>query len=223
MRDGDRQVRLGEVGGIGDGSSRGGFDPHSVIHAEVAPGERLVWWGRPDKAAYVKVSGPARMFGLIFGGVGLVWVIGAGAFGFSVGHNAGEWWVAVLLPLTGLPFVLFGAVMLLMPGRRALGTVYGLTDRRAVVVESRWPRRSRDVKSYSPKELGAMEVAELPDGRGSVIFERVDKGYKVNGQTVLLPRGFLGVPDVARVAAKVRELAARTKKRPAESAVAAEE
>jgi len=89
----------------------------AVMAPLLAPGETLLWSGRPAPGLYAWNNGA----GLIV--VGLM--VASGAFVFS-------WWAVVL--------VLAGALGVGLALRRKAETVrYGLTDRRAIIAWS-WPR-----------------------------------------------------------------------------------
>jgi hypothetical protein len=191
-----------------DGELRAGFDPQAVLRTELGPGEKIVWWEQPDERAYARMSGPLRKFGLIFTGIAAGWMGLALVMSQLMIHfgKGVPWWVG-LFPVGGVPFLVVGLLILRQPVRRARETVYGLTDRRAIVSESAWPKRSRVVRSYEPGKLTNPDLEVRDDGTGSLVFERVDSGVVANGQRLLAPCGFVGVGDVRRVQGLVRVLA----------------
>jgi hypothetical protein len=187
----------------------GGFDAQAVLRTEMQPGERLVWWGQPDARVIAAVEPALRQGGIVMTVVSVL-TMAAGAVMVPLvvaQHGVVHWWLGALAPLGVAPVLIAGVVLLRRPGKRARETVYGLTDRRAIVVESGWPLRVKVVRSYGPERLAAIEV-ELTGGEaGSVVFERVPGSYSVNNTPVLTPRGFIGIERARKVEAMVRTLA----------------
>jgi hypothetical protein len=193
--------------------SGAGFDAQGVVRAELQPGEKLAWWAQPDERAFCHLVGPLRMFGQMFTGFAVVSLL----FGVAVTQavywsGSGMPWYGMLAPLFCVPFIGAGLLLLRQPRRRARETVYGLTDRRAIVVASLYPIRKTVVRSYGPEQLGAIEIEVFEDGMGSVVFERAPD-ETIRGRTpTYAPRGFIGIADVRRVEGMVRRLAGSVKR-----------
>ena len=98
-----------------------------------------------------------------------------------------------------VPF-LFVACMILSPMVAyvsALGTIYVITDKRAMIINlSRFPRST---ESYSKFESGDLSVNELPHRSGDLFFAK--KSVRSNNNVFRTVRvGFLGISDVRDVA-----------------------
>lgn len=170
-----------------------------ALKRELEPGENLVWKAAPDSKAFSRGQKGLRVFGMIFGGFALFWMGGAYAM-ISFSSKSGP---PSFFPLFGLPFLIIGCVMTFGTGwaarRRAARSVYGLTPRRAIVIEGNWNDAVRNVYSYKPAKLDSMSKTERPDGGGDLVFEEVYAGYSQNKRRVYRPRGFLGIADVHSV------------------------
>jgi hypothetical protein len=180
-------------------------EPLAVARRELAPGERLVWADRRRRPA--RRRWPRLVFGLIFGGAALAWIVAA----LQSGGQAGGF-----LPLLGVPFLLLGIALAVgwLPRRGRRATVYAITDRRLLIIEDGSVRR---VRSLMPDEILTLERRERPDGSGDLVFrnERVvrdDLRLRRDGppnQTFIRRRaGFFDIPEVRRVEAAVQALRA---------------
>src|SRR4051794_13692177 len=90
-------------------------DIGAALTRELAPGEALLWSGRPDPARMRKQFGiwlfavPWTVFALVWTGLALsIWLVGPAAGAF-------RWGFGIAMPLFGIPFVLVGLFMLRMP------------------------------------------------------------------------------------------------------------
>ena len=170
-----------------------------ALKRELEPGENLVWKAAPDSKAFSRGLKGLRVFGMIFGGFALFWMGGAFAM-IAASNKSGP---PMFFPLFGLPFLIIGFVMKFGTGwaarRRAARSVYGLTPRRAIVIEGSWQNGDRKVFSYKAQKLDSMSKVERPDGGGDLVFEEVYAGYTQNKRRVYRPRWFLGVADVHSV------------------------
>ncbi|NUT70917.1 hypothetical protein [Pseudarthrobacter sp. C4D7] len=102
-------------------------DPRSRILPLLRQGERLLWTGRPDPQ--VRFTGADAFlvpFSVLWGGFAIFWEV-------MVVTTAKQ----PFFLLWGIPFVLVGLYIIfgrfIVKKRRKLRTVYGLTDRRAIV------------------------------------------------------------------------------------------
>lgn len=134
-----------------------------VLLQELAPGERLLWAGRPRQGVrLVPADAYLIPFGVIFTVVPLVIAIvllvtGGGA--------------VLIEAIQGLAALLTIGVYLLggrffLDARRRAHTFYGLTDRRALLVEARG-RRTTSIQLGSAEP---MELIEAGEGRGTIRF-----------------------------------------------------
>jgi hypothetical protein len=154
------------------------------IASELEPGERLVWTGHPDARAVFRK---------------LLWLIWVGGPVVAIAAwFAHDFLVAQFAVLAGLALLLGPGVAALMARR----TIYGLTDRRALILS-----KSIGHRALSSVDLSAadkrVETLQGEGGGGTVLF--------VSG---LAPRrrytdytgkfGFWDVPDAAQVAAVVQ-------------------
>jgi len=82
---------------------------------------------------------------------------------------------------------------------RTGGTLYALTDRRAIIWVPEDRRGTVAVHSFRPGQVGRVHRIERPDGSGDVIFALSrDVGYPFT------PEGFKGIAGVRRVEEQVR-------------------
>src|SRR5262245_24828841 len=98
------------------------------LQGQLAPGERLLWSGRPQGGIKFNATDAYRIpVSFLFTGVSLVWTI------LAIAAGSGFMFV-----LTGLPFLLFGLYMNFgrfpLDARRRNRTYYALTDRRIIIV-----------------------------------------------------------------------------------------
>ena len=109
---------------------------HRTAYSQLQPGERLLWCGRPDPRREAAATLTNSLLALPWTAFSLFWMWGASDFGrgsFAT-RSAGE----LLFPLFGLPFLIFGLVMMCAPYfayRRAQQRFYAVTDNRVLVIE----------------------------------------------------------------------------------------
>jgi hypothetical protein len=144
-----------------------------TVERELEPGERVAWAGQPDPRRYARGSWGIALFGIPWTAFAVFWVAMASGILWGNG-NAGNGPPLVFrigFPLFGVPFVLVGLGMLSAPywaRRSAAGTVYAVTDKRAIAFEAGF--RSRTVKSYHPADLRQISRVERDDGSGDLIL-----------------------------------------------------
>lgn len=185
----------------------------ALIDAELRPGERIVWVGRPIPARFARGSGLTLLFGIPWVGMAIVWIVFAGLefFGQSSGdQSAGDQVFKLLWFLGGLPFGLIGFGILYYPlwkRRQARKTAYVITDRRAILFENRWGDMA--VRSFEAGQLGELRRVQNPDGSGDLIFSR-DWRTDSDGEQQSTDIGFLAIAEVKSVEDMIRALTART-------------
>jgi hypothetical protein len=171
----------------------------SILRRELLPGERLLWSARP---APHKLRGVFMIwfFAIPWTAFALFWEAMAFLPWIASTHTpAGiTWSFGIIFPLFGLPFIAVGLGMLWMPfkvQRKAVQTIYGLTDRRMLRVSA---GKQRDSASVLFHQMGPIDVSATADGYGNL---RIQTGSSrdSDGDRVTERFEVLGVPDVARL------------------------
>ena len=157
----------------------------AVIEAELEPGERLVWTGQSDaRAVFRKLRW-------------LIWV--GGPVAGIAGWFARDSIAAQFVLLAGLALLLGPAVAALM----ARGTIYGLTNRRALVVSTSIGHRALTSVDLSVAD-DVVELLEGEGGSGAVLFvSGLPRRRRYTDYTGKF--GFWDVPNAAQVAAIVQK------------------
>ena len=142
------------------------FNVDQAISAEIAPGERLLWSGRPAGGILFHRGDVFLIpFSLLWAGFAIFWEITAAR------SRAGAFF-----SLWGLAFVLIG--LYFVAGRFIVDawqrgqTAYGLTNQRAIIV-SRALGGGRRVKSLPLRALSEVTLSERPDGSGTITLGQV--------------------------------------------------
>ena len=165
-------------------------DPALRTRAELRPGERLLWAGAPEPAAYgMQVGVP----GAVMGAVWLAFVIFWGVAAISQEDGPSAW----LLALFGAPFILAGLWMLTQPfwlQGEARRTAYAITSERALILE---PRKMRSVAFG---QMNVLERRDRPDGSGSLYFTE-ERVHGRKGRIRVRKVGFIAVRQVREVEA----------------------
>ena len=136
------------------------WDYPGLVRAEVRPGERLLWGGRPRPGLRLQRSDLATIpFSVFFFGFSLFWFWSASGGGRSISPFS----------LFGLPFILIGLYMLIgrffLDAYRRQHTYYGLTDQRLLTVSDAFGRKSTAVSLHNLPSL-SLEVGG--DGYGTI-------------------------------------------------------
>ena len=175
----------------------------ALVQAELQPGEGVRWLGQPVPARFARAALPAVLFAIPWTAFALFWIWGAA----QTTCNAPSL-EARLFPLFGIPFVGVGLGLFASPWwalRRARGTVYLVTDRRAVVLAGRWPG-GVSVRSFEPEKLVDLRREQRADGSGDLVFgQDVLVGNRGSRRTV--DYGFIAVENVREAEEFVRALA----------------
>ena len=161
------------------------------------PGETLVWHGRPDKDRLVRRQYGWCFFAGAFLGLSLIWAWGSAQRGTIV-----SLFVALLFALTGLAVVV-GKGREVMAARK---TRYLVTDRRAVILID---RKVPEIQSFAPKDIGPIEIKNVKDGAGDVVFSHLEKFVDFVGRR-REHTGFIGVAEPHKAEQALAALAAKT-------------
>ena len=164
-----------------------------LLQRELAPGECVLWQGRPSLLTRVWTSVGTLFFGVVFLTVFFgTWAVSRSVDGRQVPSPDAGW------DFFHIIFFLLGASMLAAPlwawwvARR---TIYAVTDRRAIIIEA---PHQRTIYSFADERLASFVRRESWRGRGDIIFEqKVTTGPK--GRTTIHEVGFFGLPDVRRI------------------------
>jgi hypothetical protein len=170
-----------------------------AAQAELQPGERLQWAGRPSAAALARSQLWGSLVGVPVVAFAVFWTamafrdVSAADTPFGIGHF---FW------LFGCVFIAVGLWQVLAAPRamlRARLFVYGVTDRRVFIVA-----RGR-TRSWRPADLGQLNRRDRADGFGDIEF-RSDADRVTRAQTAPLDRGLYGVARVREVEALIMKL-----------------
>ena len=150
------------------------------------PGERLLWWGRPQRLTPTQAEWCQLAMGLLWGIVTIVVPVAKheplSLFGWAVGVG-------------GVVF-LWGAVFVGVRARRSV--TYVVTDRRILLVD----RFSGKTRASAYAGTLPPPVARIrPDGSGTIVFRRTRGFGSVPSlaSVPLLVSGLVAVPEAGRV------------------------
>jgi len=88
--------------------------------------------------------------------------------------------------------------------KKAKGTVYVLTDKRAIVLEGGW---RTNIRSFGPAQLRDLSRTQRADGSGDIVFKsEISCDVQSNNRSVKAI-GFFGIDSVKEVEDKIREVA----------------
>jgi hypothetical protein len=164
----------------------------AAVRPELAAGERLLWTGRPDivRLAWLR-GGKTALFAIPWTAFSLLWT--GMAWLFSAGREDSAVFFRVAM-VVGPLFVLFGLwlfVTSLIKVFAVGGTLYALTDRRAMIV-----RRGGHVRSFGAGELGSLY--RRGTRRGDIVFSGAlprGSGDPQARAGHLTDYGFFGIAD----------------------------
>jgi hypothetical protein len=174
----------------------------SLVDAELAKGERIVWVGQPIPFRLALSGVPIALFGIPFTLMALFCIGVAGGIGGQGPVSPPPFFL-----LVGIPFVLVGLSLLLSPFwmyLKASRTVYAITDRRALSIERDILGRVV-VRSFEPQNLAVLSRTQRADGSGNLVFQREYRREGQQGRFVDI--GFFAIPNVKEVEDHIRELA----------------
>jgi len=178
------------------------------VERELEANEQIEWMEMPIPRFFTPTATGAFLFGIPWTAFALFWTASA-AWGTLHTEGAG---IFNAFPLFGVPFILIGFGLLSSPlwaYRRALGTVYVITDRRAITFDG---GRTSTVRSYPPDRLQDVYRKERKDGTGDVIIAR--RAWRdSDGDRQTEELGFLRVRDAKGVETLLRRLADQVRRR----------
>ena len=216
--------------------------PVDLLRGELSRGETLRWSGTPSARAFRARVASRTSFGVIFALFGLVWMGVAtlilampesGVARNSRASRAGSTMnpepkhrrpptsaEKIFIPAFGSIFVVTGGVMAglsFKESARARRTAYGVTDRRAIILEA--SRKGVEVESYEGEDLTSIRKKYHKDATGDLVFAAVRRGKRTvrwehNGHPHST-QGFYGVREPRQVARLLEDLS-RGKQAPPE-------
>ncbi len=169
------------------------------VAAQLPPGEQTIWVGRPAPGRFIRRFGAELvLFVILWILFATFWLAGAlGRFRSGTGFTS----ESVVIPL--ILVITFLCAPLLRRWRKARGTTYAITDRRALILEGgKWERIS--LREFAPRMLPGLRRIQNRDGSGDLIFERSEPVGR-GGQASAI--GFLAIPRVREVERLLRQLA----------------
>lgn len=172
------------------------------VKAELDQSERLLWIGRPiDRAA------PLGRGFAVFAAIDAIAWVGAALATLSIrrrgwGHGDAAGAVTLALAVAGMLSCGLALFLLLRRStrRRLAGTLYALTDRRAILWQPSARGGGVEVHSFGRGAAKRVHRVEYPDGSGDVVFQQ-----STEMDALGTPRGFEKVAEVVRVERLVRE------------------
>ena len=162
-------------------------EAQQIIHAELDPGESILWAGKPKQGTVFRGSDFFMIpFSLLWGGFAIVWEIMAVAM-IHKAEKVPDGFV-YLFPLFGIPFVAIGLYMIfgrfIYDSKRRSKTFYGVTNERAIIVSGLF---RKNVKSLSLKAISDLSIDEKSNNRGTILF-----GQESPMMSVFMGGGFPG-------------------------------
>jgi hypothetical protein len=133
-------------------------NPADVVSRELSSDERLLWSGRPPGGLVLRRGDIFLIpFSLLWAGFAVFWEVGVLLSGGPVFMLVfGGFFVVIGLYIVAGRFA--------VDARRRAGTVYGLTDRRAIIITG------GRVQSVDLRNLGDVTLRERPDGSGTLVL-----------------------------------------------------
>lgn len=174
------------------------------IDRELDAGEVLRWFEQPLPRFFTPQSVAHFLSGILFTGFAVFWMYNA--VGSEIPDLREGIKIDHIFALWGIPFVLVGFWMLVSPLRewlKAFRTVYLITNKRAISIESGWVIT---IRNYRPAQLKNLYRKERRDGTGDVVITtRIRKGNNNNSWTEEI--GFMNVRNPKEVERLLQQLA----------------
>ena len=178
--------------------------PHDLrekVDRELEPSKHVQWLQMPVPRYFTTGSTSAFLFGIPWTAFAIFWTVSA-AWGTS---KTGGFGLFRAFPLFGVPFILIGLGMLSSPlwaYRKALRTIYVVTDRRAITFDG---GRTTTIRSYPADRLADVYRKERKDGTGDVIIAR--RAWRDSeGDRQSEELGFLRIRDPKTVETMLKKL-----------------
>jgi hypothetical protein len=171
------------------------------VNRELKPMEKIRWIEQPIPRYFTPRAKAYFLFGIPWTAFIIFWILGASVSWWAKGGGGSG-----VMTVFGIPFLLIGLGLLSSPlwaYRRALKTIYVITDRRAITFGG---GSSTTINSYPPEKLKDVYRKEHKDGTGDVIilrheWQNSDDQYRVEEV------GFLRVRDPQGVERILKKLA----------------
>jgi hypothetical protein len=158
-----------------------------AITRRLAKGEKLIWWARPIASGLARHElGFQTFFGVFFAGFAIFWM--------TMAYRAPG-----LFFLFGFLFVGVGLWMVTAPLRAywtASSTIFGLTDKRALIV------KGSKATGYPLEHIAFVETESGADGRGNVLFLNESASplpWGGNTGQMMRKGGFIAIADAERI------------------------
>jgi hypothetical protein len=139
---------------------------HDRVDQELESGERVLWMDMPIPIYFTPAGLGYFLFSIAFTAFAILWIVLC-VFVIPQGEDGPP---SLGFTLFSTPFILAGLVMLTSPlraYRRALRTMYVITDRRAITFSGGF---SSTIRSYPPSKLQNVHRREKKNGSGDVLF-----------------------------------------------------
>ena len=174
-------------------------DPAIELSSRLQADEKLLWSGRPLGGFRFQSADLLLVpFSLMWGGFAIFWEWSV------VSHVGADRGPPLFFALWGIPFVLVGLYLIVgrffVDARRRESTIYGLTNRRALIISGIFGRYERSAMLAATPEIGIKETAAR---RGTITFGTVpfaflaDSGWP--GTASRLPPRFEEIEDARTV------------------------
>jgi len=150
-------------------------DMNRLIERHLAPGEQVIWSGRPAQGLMLRPGDAITIpYSILWAGFAFFWETSV------ILSHAG------LFALLGVPFVLTG--LYITVGRffydayQRSQTVYAVTDERVMFVQG---RDGNNVRSFALLSLGDMSLKEGKERRGTIYFGPEEAAWSGRSRQVL--------------------------------------
>jgi len=167
-----------------------------AITALLAPGETILWHGRPRPYVFMVRGLPNLAYGVTWSVLGAFWYEGAVLAPFE------GWWRIV--PYLSFPFIFAGFSFWRYPirlGAQARRTWYVVTDRRLFIAELH-PDQPPHLRVFTAGEMAPPQLVKRFDGLQDLILTR--RALDNPHLTPRLDAGFFGLEDASAAEKAIR-------------------